>query len=108
MSIWRPKAVSLIIFWLVGILCYAQEELPSEGVYKAIFRNNLIYLSVPLNDTDSLLFYTDTGGKNYIYKSGLKKIGISRFRKENWHSALNEHFEENVAPTHGLDDMIYL
>ena len=107
MSVGKKQGVALAMCWLVGVLGYAQEEIPSEGTYKCIFHNNLIYFSVPISDTDSLLFYTDTGGKNYIHKSGLKKLGIAKGKEASWRSELKSHFEEGTAPIHGLDEMTY-
>jgi hypothetical protein len=51
------------------------------------FKNNLIYLSTKLSNNDSLTFYTDTGGKNFLYTSGLKKLRIKNTTENLWESS---------------------
>jgi len=51
------------------------------------FKNNLIYLSTKLSNSDSLIFYTDTGGKNFLYTSGFKKLKIRHKRENLWESS---------------------
>ena len=46
------------------------------------FSANLIYLNIPLPDNDTLVLYLDTGGKNFMYKSGLKKLEIRPTRNK--------------------------
>lgn len=52
-----------------------------------VFKNNLIYLSIGLSNSDSLTFYTDTGGKNFLYTSGLKKLRIRNTPENLWESS---------------------
>jgi hypothetical protein len=51
------------------------------------FKNNLIYISAKLSNNDSLTFYTDTGGKNFLYTSGLKKLRIKNTTENLWESS---------------------
>lgn len=51
------------------------------------FKNNLIYLSAKLSNNDSLTFYTDTGGKNFLYTIGLKKLRIKNTTENLWENS---------------------
>jgi len=71
---------------------------PSPTELPAVFKNDLISLSIPL-ENDTLKLYTDTGGKNYLYKSGLKKLDTKRSKKNLWeHSKIEELFAESEIP----------
>ena len=73
------------------------------------FSANLIYLNIPLPDNDTLVMYLDTGGKNFMYKSGLKKLEIRPTRK-NLHSRvrLDEIFLQNSIPVSYKKDLYFL
>ncbi|MDG1159194.1 MAG: hypothetical protein P8N19_06850 [Flavobacteriales bacterium] len=59
------------------------------------FENDLITLLLPISETDSLRFYLDTGGKNYVYRSGLKKLDLRPSKKNMWvNSTLDIHFNK--------------
>jgi hypothetical protein len=47
---------------------------------------------------DALVFYTDTGGKNYLYKEGLKKLELKKGKENLWDQSLERLFEENNLP----------
>lgn len=48
-----------------------------------VFKNNLISVNLYLAN-DTLSIYTDTGGKNFLYKSGMKKLDVKRSKKNIW------------------------
>ena len=55
-----------------------------------IFKNNLVSLSIPLN-TDTLLMHTDTGGKNFLYRSGIQKLDTRRSKVNLWEKSNSLH-----------------
>ncbi len=70
------------------------------------FKNNLISLNLPVSDSDTLSFYLDTGGKNFLYRSGQKKLKIGTSRKNIWgKSGLDEHFAEHQIPLPYLEEL---
>jgi hypothetical protein len=70
------------------------------------FKNNLIALNLPISEEDTLSFYLDTGGKNYLYRSGRKKLKISASRKNIWSkSGLEKHFEAHQIPLPHLEEL---
>ena len=79
------------------------------SILPAVFENNLIYVKVPVNKKDTLLFYTDTGGKNFLYKQGLKKLKV-RYKKENlWrHTGFDTLFPKAGVPLPGVAKMYKL
>ncbi|MDG1260400.1 MAG: hypothetical protein P8H59_00090 [Flavobacteriales bacterium] len=66
----------------LGVL-FASSAIDGVTILPTRFENNLIYLSVPNSKGDTLLMYTDTGGKNLMYKGGFKKLKI-RYKRENF------------------------
>lgn len=75
------KTIALSI---VSILVFSVTFYPSDtNKLPSVFENDLISLCIPLS-TDTLLIYTDTGGKNFLYKTGLKKLHIKRSRRNLW------------------------
>ncbi|MEM9051343.1 MAG: hypothetical protein AAGC47_04745 [Bacteroidota bacterium] len=61
------------------------------------FDNNLIYVRIP-QGTDSLLFYTDTGGKNFLYKSSLKKLELKKSDDNLWNDKFETVFTKTGLP----------
>lgn len=81
-----------LLAWSFALLPVDSTELP------AVFENDLIMLAIPL-DHDTLLMYTDTGGKNFLYKSGLKKLETKRSRKNLWErSKVEQHLTKGGIP----------
>jgi len=83
-----------IALYLVSLLAFSFAiHPPSPTELPAVFKNDLISLSIPLED-DTLKLYTDTGGKNFLYKSGIKKLDTKRSKKNLWEHA---NFENLLA-----------
>ena len=76
--------MKIIALYLTAILAISSVILPSdENRLPAVFENNLISLSIPY-ESGTLLMYTDTGGKNFLYKSGIQKLDTKRTKKNLW------------------------
>jgi len=68
----------------------------NEMKLPCFFKNNLIYLTAKLSNNDTLTFYTDSGGKNFIYTRGLKKLRIKNTTQNLWeNSSIKTIFEVN-------------
>jgi hypothetical protein len=80
----------------------------NTGRLPAKFKNDLISLSIPL-DKDTLHVYTDTGGKNFLYKSGIKKLNIKRSKKNLWKSSnIESILKEKEIPIPCEREIYYL
>lgn len=77
-----------------------------KNILPTTFKNNLIILNVPTNTGDTLFFYTDTGGVNYLYPSGNKKLNTKRRRGNVWQKlGLDILFTENDIPFPAVETM---
>lgn len=82
------KIFLLAISLCVSMALPGQSAVPADvGNLPVFFKDNLIYLVVPLPGRDSLVFYTDTGGKNFLYPRGRKKLGVKRAADDLWERA---------------------
>lgn len=72
------------------------------------FENDLIYVSIEREKNDTLLFYTDTGGKNYLYKVGLKKLELKKSKKSLWDESLERLFEESSVPSPMVKELFFV
>lgn len=90
-------------------LVFLQGALPQERRNVDLpcsFENNLISLNLSISDGDTLSFYLDTGGKNFLYRSGRKKLKLGTSRKNIWSkSGLEEHFLEHQIPLPYLEEL---
>lgn len=93
-----PLAV-LISALFFGTAFTSNAPVLNVSILPALFENNLIYVKVPVNHKDTILFYTDTGGKNFIYPKGLKKLKV-KYKKENlWrHTGFDTLFPKAGLP----------
>ncbi|MFT5581823.1 MAG: hypothetical protein ACI9G9_001084 [Psychromonas sp.] len=63
------------------------------------FKNNLISIALPIAGKDTMFFYTDTGGINALYKSGIRKLGVKGLGKDLWEkSGLGTYFVTHELP----------
>ena len=96
------RTLLFIVFNLLIFNIFSQYFLP------CIFENNLISLSVASSEADTLHFYLDTGGKNFFYKSGLKKLGIGNSKKNLWNKSNIETLFANQKLPIADEKEIYL
>jgi len=96
------KGILTTITALISIFCVSQGQIPSS------FENDLISIQVVLPSGDSLILYTDTGGKNYIYKTGLKKLELKRSKKNLWNESLERLFEESSMPSPMVKELFFV
>ncbi|MEM9051875.1 MAG: hypothetical protein AAGC47_07485, partial [Bacteroidota bacterium] len=75
----------------------AFSQITERPLIPSRFENNLIYVHIPYG-TDSLLFYTDTGGKNFLYKSGLKKLELKKSGENLWNDKFETTFNKTGIP----------
>lgn len=96
---------------LLGILGQSPQATVKQtevGDLPVVFENKLITLSISTTD-DTLLLYTDTGGKNYLYPSGLEKLGLKRSRKNLWErSTLGALFKGQGIPIPEVEAIHYI
>lgn len=99
------KTITLFLISILGISSVIQ---PSDiNKLPAVFENDLISLFIPLS-ADTLVIYTDTGGKNFLYKSGIKKLDIKRSRKNLWEKSNIENlFTEKEIPIPYLKEIYF-
>lgn len=98
-----------IVLYLISILGISSVIQPSEvNKLPAVFENDLISLTIPLS-ADTLLIYTDTGGKNFLYKSGINKLNTKRSRKKLWEKSNIENlFTEKEIPIPYLKEIYFI
>ncbi|MEZ4920868.1 MAG: hypothetical protein R2792_17335 [Saprospiraceae bacterium] len=72
-----------IALYIICVLGFFFNKVSNYILLPTVFENDLIYLSIPL-DLDTLYLYTDTGGKNLLYKSGMRKLDIKCSKKNLW------------------------
>jgi hypothetical protein len=90
------KHTVLLYFFLIGVQkVYGQNKNDRADLFH--FENDLIYAELIHRD-DTLLFYTDTGGKNFLYRSGLRKLGLSKKKGNLWCSQIEEAFNFAQLP----------
>ncbi len=100
------KTLTLYLISIVGLSALIQR--PDTSKLRAVFENDLITLSIPL-DNDTLLMYTDTGGKNFLYKSGMKKLNTKRSSKNLWEiSNIEKLFTENEIPFPYIKEIYFI
>lgn len=89
------KTIVIVIVSILG-MSYTFPQSGSNNL-PAVFKNNLVSLSIPLN-TDTLLMYTDTGGKNFLYRSGIQKLDTRRSKVNLWEKSNIENLliERNI------------
>lgn len=93
------KAITLYLISVLGVSSVIQ---PKDTIkLPAVFENDLISLSIPL-DADTLHIYTDTGGKNFLYKSGINKLDVKRSKKNLWEKSNIENilFQKEIPIPH--------
>jgi hypothetical protein len=99
------KIIAFNLFLLLALSAIAQNSRPIQ--LPAVFQSELIHLSLPMGK-DSLRLYTDTGGKNYIYKSGTRKLKAKRGRKNVWSkSNIEAVFREQNIPIPQEKELYY-
>lgn len=95
-----------------GLLCgvspvFGQSHSPVR--WSASFPNQLIYITLPIQNDEQFVFYTDTGGKNFLYKSALKKLKIRKSKVNLWNDKLEkECFVLNGLPTPKVPSFYFL
>ena len=73
------------------------------------FDSGLISLLLPISETDTLRFYLDTGGKNFLYRSGLKKLDLRPSKKNLWaKSTLANRFNNHGVPSPEIENMYFM
>lgn len=100
----------LISLVLLLFFCLSAKRITAQDIQylPTVFQNNLIQLYVPVSQNDTLWLYTDTGGMNFIYKSGIKKLGGSKRGKNLWKKLnLDSLFEQNNIPVFGKKTIQY-
>lgn len=101
----KAFALVLVSLSLFGATFVAPES--NTNRLPAVFQNDLISLAIPL-DNDTLNMYTDTGGKNFLYKSGVKKLGSKRSRKNLWQrSHLEDLLKASGIPLPHLKEIYF-
>ncbi len=97
-----PRTIPHILKALALILSIQQ---PTRVDLPAVFENDLIRLAIPI-EGDTLAMYTDTGGKNFLYHTGLKKLGLKRSRKNLWvESGLAEILAHDNLPAPAIKEI---
>lgn len=103
----HPLRCSLILLYF----CLSANDTKAQDLryLPALFRDNLIQIFARISDTDTLWFYTDTGGLNFIYKSGIKKLGASPNGDNLWDKLdMDSIFMENHIPVSGKKTIQYI
>ncbi|MCZ4410215.1 hypothetical protein O3Q51_15470 [Cryomorphaceae bacterium 1068] len=92
----HTQKLLFLLFLIVESMTHAQEA----RVIKVpiIIENNLISVILAVQKTDTLLLYTDTGGKNYLYRSGLKKLGLKKSKSNLWSPEIAKIFRSSNIP----------
>jgi hypothetical protein len=86
--------------------CFSQE---SESIsIPVIFENNLIYVTAQLESGDTLKLYTDTGGKNYLYQIGRKKLELPRSRRNLWNAEVESVFIRSEIPLPNTKELYFM
>ena len=99
------KTIALYLISILGISSVIQPS--NTNKLPSVFENDLISLSIPLN-TDTLMIYTDTGGKNFMYKSGIKKLHTKRSKRNLWEKSNIENlFTKNEIPIPYLKEIYF-
>ena len=84
---------------LLGCLVIGPETISAQSDctknVQTHFENDLIYVSIEREKNDTLVFYTDTGGKNYLYKAGLKKLNLKKSKKNRCDETHKQLFGES-------------
>jgi len=97
--------IALYLFSLLALSYAIHTSPPTE--LPAVFKNDLIYLSIPLK-YDTLKLYTDTGGKNYLYQSGIKKLDTKRSKKNLWeHANMENLLRESEIPIPSFKEIFF-
>ena len=74
-----------------------------------VFESNLISCVLLNENQDSISFYTDTGGKNFLYKSGKKKLGLNSKKGNLWQQKkFSELFKRNNFPAPGVPQFYFV
>lgn len=98
-------------FIVILVFCLSTKRITAQDVQylPAVFHNNLIQIFAKISEKDTLWFYTDTGGMNFIYKSGIKKLGASHRGDNLWKKLkFDSIFQENIIPSPGEKTIQYL
>lgn len=110
MKIKQFTFLQLVIASLLSTL--AGQELRSQTTTSlpVIFEENMVILQLALSPYDTLYMYTDTGGFNYLYRSGKKKLGARRLRRDNlWsRSGIGAVLEKNGLHPKNKQSLGYL
>lgn len=94
---------------LVSLLSENTQAQNTQSCLPCKFEDHLISCWIKSSANDSLTFYTDTGGKNFIYKSGLKKLKLQSSKRNLWlKSGLQEHFEAQNFPIPAIPKLYFI
>jgi hypothetical protein len=97
---------------LFGCLVICTETISAQSDYKkpfqTYFENELIYVLIEREKNDTLVFYTDTGGKNYLYKAGLKKLNLKKSKENLWDDGLESIFEISNVPAPAIKEFYFI
>ncbi len=107
----RLFRISLFFFLPLFIYSLSAKDIKAQDIQylPAVFDNNLIRVYAQLPGRDTMWFYTDTGGMNFIYKSGIKKLGASRRGENRWNRLkMDSLFQKNNIPVSGEKTIQYI
>ncbi|MGB0422808.1 MAG: hypothetical protein ACPGED_00730, partial [Flavobacteriales bacterium] len=109
MKLFRIFSCLFIGGFLISLSSMKQPLFVEIDCLPCVFESNLISCSLVLDSQDSISFYTDTGGKNFLYKSGKKKLGLKSKKGNLWHQTeFQELFQRNQFPNPGVPQFYFV
>ncbi len=100
--------LSLALYCIFLLTEFKAQDVQNDKL-AVTFQDNLMSLKMNTPSNDTINFYLDTGGKNFLYKTGRKKLGLKSKKGNLWRlSKIESLFDQQGIPQPFIKSLYYV